>query len=767
MQILPQNTVQNGENLTLQCLVDVSTTSPVQPLHQVLFYKDDVLLRNVSSRTNRESYLIPHVRVCDSGRYKCTVKLNNKEKATPEYEVWVKGVSDPRVTLDKKEVIEGGVVVVNCSVPEEKAPVHFTIEKFELNIRSAKKKREKTSQNQNFVTLEFTVEEQDRAIFFQCQAKIFSGSNVESSRPMRSELVTVRESFSNPKFHIIPEGKITEGDDLQVKCTVQVTHQAQSFPEIIIQKDREIVAHNSLSSEAVYSVMATTEHNGNYTCKVEASRISKVSSVVVNITELFSKPKLESSATHLDQGENLNLWCSIPGEPPANFTIQKGGMTVSQTQNFSKRVAEWDSGLYTCVAGVGRVAKRSNTVQITVCEMLSKPSIFHDSRSEVIKGQTIEVSCQSINGTAPIFYQLSNTSKPVANQSMGSNEPAIFRDKPTKDVEYWCSADNCHSHSKMFSEVLRVKVIAPVDEAKLSILLKEEVESGMPIVLRCSVSEGSSPITYKFYKGKESKPFHQETLNATLAIWHEDTASKEHEGQYYCTASNRANLSKHVIQSNTLTIRVYLAPWKKGLIAVVVIGVIIATLVLGARCYFLKKAKGLGTKGTETVYSEIRKADPDFVENRYSARGAGRMGKFRGLRTARKLRSHRRDQKRHDKQYKKAHLGTALKANPFGGASHAKGIVLEKVGVEAKQQNSAIRKCVRVQLIKNGKKITAFVPKDGCLNFIEENDEVLVAGLGHKGHAVGDIPGVRFKVVKVANVSLLALYKGKKERPRS
>ena len=65
------------------------------------------------------------------------------------------------------------------------------------------------------------------------------------------------------------------------------------------------------------------------------------------------------------------------------------------------------------------------------------------------------------------------------------------------------------------------------------------------------------------------------------------------------------------------------------------------------------------------------------------------------------------------------------------------------------------------------KKITAFVPSDGCLNFIEENDEVLVAGFGHKGHAVGDIPGVRFKVVKVANASLLALYKGKKERPRS
>ena len=65
------------------------------------------------------------------------------------------------------------------------------------------------------------------------------------------------------------------------------------------------------------------------------------------------------------------------------------------------------------------------------------------------------------------------------------------------------------------------------------------------------------------------------------------------------------------------------------------------------------------------------------------------------------------------------------------------------------------------------KKITTFVPYDGCLNFTEENDEILVAGFGRKGHAVADIPGVRFKVVKVANVSLLALYKGRKERPRS
>ena len=95
----------------------------------------------------------------------------------------------------------------------------------------------------------------------------------------------------------------------------------------------------------------------------------------------------------------------------------------------------------------------------------------------------------------------------------------------------------------------------------------------------------------------------------------------------------------------------------------------------------------------------------------------------------------------------------------------AAGIVVEKVGVEAKQPNSAVRKCVRVQLKKNNKRITAYVPRDGGMSFVEENDEVLVIGFGRSGHAVGDLPGVRFKIAKVANTSLLALWLHKKDKP--
>ncbi|KAI5192707.1 small subunit ribosomal protein S23e [Nematocida minor] len=116
------------------------------------------------------------------------------------------------------------------------------------------------------------------------------------------------------------------------------------------------------------------------------------------------------------------------------------------------------------------------------------------------------------------------------------------------------------------------------------------------------------------------------------------------------------------------------------------------------------------------------------------------------------------------KKYKARLLGTNILNDPIVGAPQAKGIVLEKIGLGAKQPNSAVRKAVRIQLIKNGKKITAYVPKDGMLNSIEINDTVTVEGFGNKGRSKGDIPGISFKVSKIGDVSLMAIYLGKKEK---
>ncbi|MFQ5975581.1 MAG: 30S ribosomal protein S12 [Candidatus Hydrothermarchaeales archaeon] len=137
-------------------------------------------------------------------------------------------------------------------------------------------------------------------------------------------------------------------------------------------------------------------------------------------------------------------------------------------------------------------------------------------------------------------------------------------------------------------------------------------------------------------------------------------------------------------------------------------------------------------------------------------------GEFAG----KKLRQRRQKFNWDDPKYKRRALKLKQKSDPLEGSPQARGIVLEKVGIEAKQPNSAIRKCVKVQLIKNGRQITAFASGDGAINFIDEHDEVLVEGIGGaKGKSFGDLPGVRYKVIKVNNVSLNEMVRGRKEKP--
>jgi small subunit ribosomal protein S12 len=135
--------------------------------------------------------------------------------------------------------------------------------------------------------------------------------------------------------------------------------------------------------------------------------------------------------------------------------------------------------------------------------------------------------------------------------------------------------------------------------------------------------------------------------------------------------------------------------------------------------------------------------------------------KSTGLNVAKRLKQRR-------KRFKRLrHFERKLRSDPLQGTSQAKGIVLAKFELEAKQPNSAMRKCVRVQLTKNGKQISAFAPGDGAIKLIEEHDEVMIEGVGGKrGGSKGDLSGIRWKVIKVNDQSLNALLRGKVEKAR-
>lgn len=138
-----------------------------------------------------------------------------------------------------------------------------------------------------------------------------------------------------------------------------------------------------------------------------------------------------------------------------------------------------------------------------------------------------------------------------------------------------------------------------------------------------------------------------------------------------------------------------------------------------------------------------------------------------GLKNALKIKKKKKQFRWKDHSFKQRILDLYAKSDPLQGANQAKGIVLSKFQKEAKQPNSAMRKCCKVQLTKNGRQVSAFIPGNLAQKFIDEHDEVMIERIGGKqGRSKGDIPGVRYQIIKVNDQPLQRLVQKKIEKGR-
>jgi small subunit ribosomal protein S12 len=138
-----------------------------------------------------------------------------------------------------------------------------------------------------------------------------------------------------------------------------------------------------------------------------------------------------------------------------------------------------------------------------------------------------------------------------------------------------------------------------------------------------------------------------------------------------------------------------------------------------------------------------------------------------GLMNAMKIARNRKKDRWKKNSYKMRMLKLKEKSDPLGRSWQAKGIVIEKFQKEAAQPNSAMRKCCKVQLVKNSIQVGAFIPGNLAQKFIDEHDEVVIERIGGKqGRAKGDIRGIRFQVIKVNDQPLHRLVSGKIEKGR-
>ncbi len=138
-------------------------------------------------------------------------------------------------------------------------------------------------------------------------------------------------------------------------------------------------------------------------------------------------------------------------------------------------------------------------------------------------------------------------------------------------------------------------------------------------------------------------------------------------------------------------------------------------------------------------------------------------GEYAGRNLVRK----RNKQRWLSKKWKRRALKLKERFDPLEGAPMARAIVLEKIVLEQKQPHSGLIKCVKVQLVKNGKVVSAHAVRNKAINYIDEHDEVIIAGLGGSQRGqMGSMPGIRYKVVSVNGADLQMLRRGKKEKPK-
>ncbi|KAM6118718.1 platelet endothelial cell adhesion molecule [Phoenicopterus ruber ruber] len=693
IKVQPSVKVKNGAPMSIVCHADISKSTDFQLKHNFTIFKDGKLVFMTVSDKGDAQYEISMARSSDTGEYECTVEAGGKTKSSNSLHVWVTGMTKPILTAEKKEVLEGEVVKLRCELPEEVPPLYFFFRKIKMN--STPKEKHVFEPYRNFSVVEFSVEEGDNILQFDCFGRRNVKLEFETSEHSNKTLVTVREPFIKPTLNAKPSSNITEGDRVQFECSTVVARMRDI--EIILQKNKTIL--NSVRDEKLlkYSAIATLEDSGEYLCKVEQGRASKTTKLNVVVSELFPKPILAASMSKLDENKELTLSCSISGFRKANFSILRknsnGDIWLKNSRNLTLRVNVNDTGSYICKAEVKGIVKESKPVRINVYAPVSKPTLSVVSGlPEVVLGKPLQLICRSVMGTPPItftFYKGNEVKKTVINDTY-----ATFLDENIRQNDkrgYKCDARNNHSSGVKTSNILNITVIVPIRNASLGSIPYGEVEDGSETAFLCSVKEGSWPIRFRIFRKTDHEVLlFEKNENADRVLWRKAAMNRQDTGTYYCIASNRANVD---VKSHPITISVILASWQKGVIAAFVLIPIAGAITLALWWFLCKKKKAKGPslemsgsalptnltsekmtrqhndgdyysgsgyiedsenhlkstdeskgpdlesaeveytevevstldphrapvqKGTETVYSEIRKANNDSVENRHS-----------------------------------------------------------------------------------------------------------------------------------------------------
>ncbi|KAM4663192.1 platelet endothelial cell adhesion molecule-like [Discoglossus pictus] len=249
-------------------------------------------------------------------------------------------------------------------------------------------------------------------------------------------------------------------------------------------------------------------------------------------------------------------------------------------------------GTYTCKA-VSKTTTKTSSVNISIAELFPKPHLQSNiNDSSINEGDLLSLSCSvpglSLEASNKASFYLQKDKGPRKTMGKGGkySKKAMERDSGL----YACEVKISNITKR--SNTVQIDVYVPVKNVNFAIHPSSgKVDEGTVLALVCSVEGGSLPIEFQFYVNKGSRDIllHNITRDDSESTFIIPSFSKSEDGIYFCKVSNRAN---HTIWSHSLSLTAVFSAWKKGIIGVFVIFLILAILALMFCLCLNKKKKG-------------------------------------------------------------------------------------------------------------------------------------------------------------------------------
>ncbi|NWW96266.1 MILR1 protein, partial [Rhynochetos jubatus] len=141
------------------------------------------------------------------------------------------------------------------------------------------------------------------------------------------------------------------------------------------------------------------------------------------------------------------------------------------------------------------------------------PEVLSNPRLVLVKGflnvmmnHNITLSCELDSGSPPVTYTLFKHNQKVSTLSMPDLTPGLFNltiNSASDMGEYKCKAESNTSSGGKYSKSLNLTLLEPVSKPVLS-SPTSQAKKGQNVTLYCLSENGSLPITYIFFKEKQS-----------------------------------------------------------------------------------------------------------------------------------------------------------------------------------------------------------------------------------------------------------------------